>query len=109
MNIRPALLKVIDFLFAVVGAFLLLRFVLKLFGANANTGFVNWTYEMTAELLQPFRGIFPATTFEHQYVIEFSTLFALLAYGIAYVLITALINALTPTPKTTPARERVSA
>lgn len=99
MNIRTFLLRIVDFVFSVVGLFLLLRFVLKLFGANADAGFVNWVYEMTAVLLEPFRGIFPTTTFENQFVLEFSTLFALLAYAIAYMLAAALISALTPEPK----------
>ncbi len=98
MTIRPAIVRIVDVLFSIVGIFLLLRFTLKLFGANASVSFVSWLYEMTAVLLEPFRGIFPTRTFENQYVLEFSTLFALLAYGLAYFLIVALLDALTPTP-----------
>ncbi|MBC7298036.1 MAG: YggT family protein [Demequina sp.] len=101
MTIRPAIVRIVDILFSIVGIFLLLRFALKLFGANAGVGFVSWLYEMTAVLLEPFRGIFPTTTFENQYVLEFSTLFAILAYGLAYALIVALLDALTPTPRRT--------
>ncbi len=105
MTIRPAVLRVVDVVFSIVSIFLMLRLVLKLFGANESVGFVSWVYEMTAVLLEPFRGIFPTTTYENQYVLEFSTLFALLAYGIAYFLIVALLNALTPTTTTAPPRD----
>lgn len=101
MTVRPAVLRVVDVVFSIVSIFLMLRLVLKLFGANASVGFVSWVYEMTAVLLEPFRGVFPTTTYENQYVLEFSTLFALLAYGLAYFLIVALLNALTPDTTTT--------
>ncbi len=110
MTSRPAVLRIVDVLFSIVSVFLMLRLVLKLFGANDNVGFVSWVYEMTAVLLQPFRGVFPTTTYENQYVLEFSTLFALLAYGLAYFLVVALLNALSPTPTTTnpPARDHTT-
>ncbi|WP_291379074.1 YggT family protein [Demequina sp.] len=98
MRINLLVTRILEFLFTLVGAFLLLRFVLKLFGANEDNGFVSWWYEMSGVLLDPFRGVFPTETYQSQYVLEFSTLFALLVYGLAYLLIVALINAITPTP-----------
>lgn len=96
MRLRFLVVRILEFVFGIVSAFLALRFVLKLFGANASNGFVQWVYEMSGVLLDPFRGIFPAHTYASTSVLEFSTLFALLAYGIAYLLIVALINAITP-------------
>ena len=95
MNVRYIAANLLNFFTAVVEGFLGLRFVLKLFGANANNGFVNWVYEMSGALLEPFRGIFPARVFENQYVLEFSTLFAMLMYALLALLIIALINAIT--------------
>jgi len=60
---------------------LALRFVLRLFGAEGTgSGFVPWLYDSTAVLLQPFRGIFADTAVRSKYVLEFETLFAMVAY-----------------------------
>jgi hypothetical protein len=65
---------------------------LKLFGANADNGFVNWLYEMSGVLLDPFRGVFPTTVFKNTFVFEFSTLFAMVIYAIVAILILALLD-----------------
>lgn len=82
----------------VVSAFLGLRFVLRLLNADAGNQFVSWTYDVSAQLLEPFRGIFPSQEIEPGYVIEFSTLFAILAYSIFGFLVLALVDALRPDP-----------
>lgn len=88
--------NLLNFFTVVVESILGLRFLLKLFGANAGNGFVSWVYEMSDVLLDPFRGIFPAKVFENQYVFEFSTLFAMLMYAIGALLLMWLITAITP-------------
>lgn len=95
MPIRYIAVNLLNFFLAVVEGFLGLRFLLKLFGANANTGFVDWVYEMSDVLLEPFRGIFPARIFDNRYVFEFSTLFAMLMYAIIGLILIYLINAVT--------------
>jgi hypothetical protein len=76
----------------VVEVVLGLRFILKLFGANSANGFVSWVYEMSSTLLAPFRGIFPVQVFENQYVLEFSTLFAMLVYMLFGLLVLMVID-----------------
>lgn len=98
MQIRYFAINLVNVFFGLVEGILGLRFFLKLFGANPNNGFVDWVYEMSGVLLEPFRGIFPAKVFENQYVLEFSTLFAMLVYALIALLIIALINAVTPVP-----------
>lgn len=95
MGVRSFAINLLNVFVAIVEGFLALRFALKLFGANDNVGFVNWVYEMSGVLLEPFRGIFPARVFENQYVLEFSTLFAMLMYALLALLIVALINFVT--------------
>lgn len=95
MRLRFIAVNLLNFFLAVVQGFLGLRFLLKLFGANASNGFVNWVYEMSSVLLEPFRGIFPSKVFDNQYVFEFTTLFAMLMYAILGLLLVYLINALT--------------
>lgn len=92
-SLTDSLLYVIS---ALVEFFLGIRFILELFGANASNGFVNWVYEMSSVLLEPFRGIFPTKVFESTYVFDFSTIFAMLIYAILALLVAALLNALIP-------------
>lgn len=106
MGLRFVAVNLLNFFVAVVEGFLGLRFLLKLFGANPNTGFVDWVYEMSGVLLEPFRGIFPTEVFENKYVFEFSTLFAMLVYAIIGLLLVYLINAIAGTGEETAARKR---
>lgn len=106
MNVRYVAVNLLNFFTAVVESILGLRFLLKLFGANDVNGFVNWVYEMSDALLEPFRGIFPAKVFENQYVLEFSTLFAMLMYAIIALLLMWLIAAVTPEPTTVVRKKR---
>ena len=82
----------------IVTAFLGLRFIFRLFNANTANDFVEWLYRVSDQLLEPFRGIFPATELEPGYVIEFSTLFAMVAYALIGFLVLALVDALRPAP-----------
>lgn len=96
MRVKDMAVNLLNLFLALVESILGLRFVLKLFGANPDNGFVNWVYEMSGGLLDPFRGIFQTRVFENQYVLEFSTLFAMLVYAIVALLLMWLIAALTP-------------
>ena len=93
MNVRYLTNNLINAFLALVEIFLGLRFLLKLFGANASNGFVDWVYEMSGALLEPFRSIFPIKVFENNYVFEFSTLFAMLMYGVIALLLVGLLDA----------------
>jgi hypothetical protein len=75
------------FVMGIVEILLTLRFVLKLLAANPSASFVDWTYETTRPLLQPFLFAFPTPSIKGGFVLEFTTLFAILAYAfIGYVL-----------------------
>jgi len=86
----------INFFIAVAEIFLGLRVILRLFGANSDVDFVQWVYESSAILLQPFRGIFPTETFGRDYVIDFSALFAMVVYGLIGMALLSLVIYLTP-------------
>lgn len=86
---------IVNLMLAVVGSILGLRFILKMFGANTGNDFVNWVYESSAEILGPFRNIFPSANLDG-FVIEFSTIFALLVYSILGMFAFYLIDILTP-------------
>ena len=54
-----AVTRIVALLFTVLEVLLLLRFILKLFGANANQPLVSGLYRITEPLVRPFQGIFP--------------------------------------------------
>lgn len=70
------------FVIGLAEAALLLRIILRLFAANPTAAFVNWVYQTSGTLLQPFRGIFPSTVIDKSYVLDFTALFALIVYGL---------------------------
>ncbi|MCA9385334.1 YggT family protein [Candidatus Dojkabacteria bacterium] len=70
----------VGIIFGAINLLLILRIIFKLFGANSSNNFVNWIYETSFGLINPFIGIFPSPQFEGRFVIEFSTLFAILFY-----------------------------
>jgi hypothetical protein len=92
---RQIVTNVIYGVFALVEIILGLRLVLKLFGANASNAFVNWVYETSAAILDPFRGIFPTQVFQSQFVLEFSTIFAMVLYAIIAMVLVWLVTAIT--------------
>lgn len=85
----------INLVLAIAGILLGLRFILKLFSANADNDFVNWIYETSGEVLAPFRGVFSTASIDGA-IVEFSTIFAMLAYALVGMLAFYLVELLTP-------------
>lgn len=82
--------QVIWYILGVIEVLLAFRFVLRLLGANPNSGFVSLIYGVSSPFIAPFRGIFPTPSFEGS-VLEWATLiamivYAVVAYGIVYLL-----------------------
>ncbi|HEY8886396.1 MAG TPA: YggT family protein [Candidatus Microsaccharimonas sp.] len=92
---RYILTKLIYGAFGLAELFLGLRFILKLFGANAGNDFVNWIYETSGAILDPFRGIFPTQVFKSAFVVEFSTIFAMIIYALIAMLLVYVIELIT--------------
>lgn len=82
IQLTRLLKAILNFILSIIGTFLAIRIILKLFGANRSAGFVAWIYETTVPLIQPFENIFRTVRIDGRFVIEFSTLFAMLVYGI---------------------------
>jgi uncharacterized protein YggT (Ycf19 family) len=75
------LIAFINLVANLVEGLLLLRMTLKLFGARTVAPFVSWVYQTTDPLLTPFAGMFPTPSLTGGFVIEFSSLFALMVYA----------------------------
>lgn len=78
--------QVIWYILAVIEVFLAFRFILKMIGANPNSGFVTLIYSVTNPLTLPFMGIVRPVA-DGPNLIEWSTFIAalvylLLAYGV---------------------------
>jgi hypothetical protein len=99
--VKTAILPLIDVIFGIVEVLLLLRVLLKFFGANPSAPFTNWIYATSTPLLTPFLGMFPSPVLEGRYILEFSTLFALIIYGLIAYLISELILAVARTGQPT--------
>lgn len=69
----------VNLVVGVIEFLLLLRFIFKFFVANLSTPFVAWIYSTTASLVSPFAKIIPDLKIG-QFVVDFSTLVALIVY-----------------------------
>lgn len=77
-----------------IESLLVFRIVFKLFGASVTIQIVQFLYQVTDKLVQPFQSIFH-NAYAGTYLIEWSTIVALFAYGIAGFLLTEMVHALT--------------
>ena len=85
--------RVIALVFTVLEVLLLVRFTLKLLGANAEQALVSAIYGITEPLVAPFRGIFaqPAGT----PVVEIASLLSIVFFVLLAALIVAIVRAVT--------------
>ena len=85
--------RVIALVFTVLEVLLLVRFTMKLLGANAQQPLASAIYGVTEPLVGPFRGIFaqPAGT----PVVEIATILAVIFFVLLAALIVAIVRAVT--------------
>jgi hypothetical protein len=76
------LVRAVYLIFGLVEALLLIRFVLKALGANAEAGFAQLIYGMTAPMVLPFVGLFGTPKADSGAILEVHTLIALVIYGL---------------------------
>ncbi len=85
--------RVVTLLFTVLEVLLLLRFILKLTGANAQQALVAGLYSATEPLVRPFQGIFPEPA--GPAVLDLAALLAVVFFFLIAALIVALVRAIT--------------
>jgi uncharacterized protein YggT (Ycf19 family) len=88
-----AVTRVVTLLFTVLEVLLLLRFILKLTGANAQQALVNGLYGVTEPLVRPFQGIFPEPAGPP--VLDLAALLAIAFFFLIAALIVAIVRAVT--------------
>lgn len=78
-------------IYAILGfleGIIVIRFILRLIGANPASGFVDWIYDWSTPLVKPFAGIFGQEStvagpgVVTQSVFDWTALIALVVYGV---------------------------
>lgn len=90
---RNPLVRLVYAINAVIGTLLVVRLVLRIFGANSLNSVVGWVYSTSEPLVRPFFGIFNTslTAQLSQAHLEVPTLIAIVAYSlVAWALISIL-------------------
>jgi uncharacterized protein YggT (Ycf19 family) len=85
----------VNIVFGIIEFLLLVRFIFKFFVANTATPFVAWIYSTSASLVSPFAKIVPDLRLG-QFVVDFSTLVALLVYAFIGYLILQVFSSVGP-------------
>jgi hypothetical protein len=99
-NFRAA--AVVGFLIGVIDVLIAARFLGKLFGASAQSAFVNGIYQVSAPLVAPFTGIFGDTGSKTN-TFETASLVALVVYAVIGWGLVVLIRIVTAPHGTKPA------
>lgn len=73
---------IINVVFGIILTLLALRLVLRLLGANRESGFVDFIYSTSQPLVGPFFGVFDTQARLSGSGLEVATLIALLVYGL---------------------------
>jgi len=85
--------SVVTLFFTVLEVVLLLRFLFKIMGANAQQPLVSALYGITEPLVRPFQGIFPEPSGPP--VLDIAALLAIVFLFLVGALIVALVRAIT--------------
>lgn len=93
--VERVIVRLIEWVTGVVEAFIAIRFVLELFGANAAAGFVQFVYDVSDVFMAPFVAIFN-TTRASGATLEWSALVAMAVYALIAWGVIALIGAISP-------------
>lgn len=88
--------QIIWLLTSLVTTLIAIRFVLKLFGASLQSGFVTFMYSLTDLLVGPFRGIFPNTG--QGSTVDIASLVAIVIYALIGWGVVSLVRLMT-TPR----------
>src|SRR5450759_5270614 len=99
-NFRAA--AVVGFIVGVVDILVAARFLAKLFGASAQSAFVNFIYQVSAPLVAPFTGIFGDTGSKTN-MFETASLVAIVVYAVIGWGLVVLIRIITAPHGTKPA------
>jgi uncharacterized protein YggT (Ycf19 family) len=84
--------QVVDYIFYVIYALLLMRFLLALLAARSNAGFVQFIVAVTNPLYAPFRNIVASPTVEGGHTLMMPLVIALIVYILVHLGINGLLR-----------------
>jgi hypothetical protein len=93
--IEVVLARVVYYVFGVIEVVIAARFVLMIFGANPNAGFVSFIYSLSGLFMAPFNTVFKTQTAGGA-TFEWSALVAMAVYALVGWGIVKLIYVVTP-------------
>ncbi|HEU5373855.1 MAG TPA: YggT family protein [Ktedonobacteraceae bacterium] len=102
LTIKFAIGKLNDYLqwfLMVLETILIIRFLLKMFGADPTNLFANFIFSLTEILLVPFNGIVPSYSLHAHQAFEISTLFAVLIYFLIFYALKRFLRILISSPE----------
>ncbi len=88
--------QIIWYILGVVEVLLMARVILKLLGANPDSGFTNLIYSLSAPFAVPFQGIL-RISYSEGHVFEWTTFIAMLVYAVLAVGLIQLFQLIKPT------------
>lgn len=94
---RSSAAAIVYYCVAVIEILVGLRVLLKFFGANTKTPFVQWIYDLSLVFFYPFEGMFQSFVFTTGSVLETAAIFALIIYLFLGYLVSRLIEILRET------------
>ncbi len=81
----------VDYLvFGIIEAIVVIRFLLKLLGANPDAAFTSFMYQISSPFVAPFQGVFPSPATQGS-VLELASLLAIIVYILLSILIAQII------------------
>lgn len=84
--------RIVYFIFGVIIAFIVLRFILLLLAANQGNGFVDFVYGVSGVFVAPFYGIFGNTPAFGSSVLDVSSIVAIIVYALIAWAIVSLVT-----------------
>lgn len=102
LTIKFAIGKLNDYLqwfLMVLEAILLIRFLLKMFGADPANLFASFVFSLTDILLVPFNGIVPSLSLHTNQAFEISTLIAMAVYFLIFYALKRFLRILISSPE----------
>jgi uncharacterized protein YggT (Ycf19 family) len=94
-NMRAALASIVWTIAGIINGLLLLRFLLRLLGANAGAGFTSFIYALSRPFVAPFQTVFPPTPL-NGFVLDWNILLAMAVYAlVAWFIVRLLVPPVT--------------
>lgn len=73
--------RVVNTIIGIIEAFLVVRLVLELFGANSTAPFISWVYNISGALMGPFANAFPALSLGGPAALDVTAILAMIVYA----------------------------